>query len=108
MRTKTYTCGENKKEKEPEGLELKKIGVCASGEGSESGSNLERESERVCHSTLQTDKKVNLVWVVTCVPKSPIGGSVSLLALQRLDAAIVGTSFSPSTYALPVASCFYV
>lgn len=35
MRTKTYTCGENEKEKELEGLELKKIGVCASGEGSE-------------------------------------------------------------------------
>ncbi|RXN32405.1 mitotic-spindle organizing 2 isoform X1 [Labeo rohita] len=60
------------------------------------------------HSALQTDKKVNFVWVVTCVPKSPIGGSVSLLALQRLDAAIVGTSFPLSTYALPVASCFYV
>lgn len=43
MRTKTYTCGENKKEKELEGLELKKIGVCASDEGSERGSNLERE-----------------------------------------------------------------
>ncbi len=28
MRTKTYTCGENEKEKELEGLELKKIGVC--------------------------------------------------------------------------------
>lgn len=34
------------KRKELEGLELKKIGVCASWEGRERGSNLERESER--------------------------------------------------------------
>lgn len=43
MRTKTYTCGENEKEKELEGLELKKIGVCAREKGSERGSNFERE-----------------------------------------------------------------